>query len=629
METTLSIIIPCYNAEPYIFELLDRLAPQIVPEVEVIVIDDGSKKPFSNKDHGWARVIRQENQGASAARNTGLDIAKGDYIAFIDADDLVSENYIETILNKAKTEKFDYCYMSWKSFGGWPIDVKLNSIDDQFPEFNLCVWNRVYKRSMIGDVRFNTKKLVAEDAQFIREVNEKGKKKAFIADYMYFYRSDAANSLTKRAGDGKLPIKRIIYYYPHVTKDMGFLLEEFKQEDDDAEIILMTENNEIPELSEYAMVIKPKYIKGTELRGQHTPFFYKLETPRVTQVCLYIDTLYKIGGIETWTYNFCKAMHKYYDILVLAKNIDPGQQARLLPYAEITSDFNRPIVCDTAINCRYVLELPRNIEYKKYFQVVHTCKMKPEWTIKDQADKVIYVSQVAADTFGDTNGQVIHNLTNPQEPKKALNLVSATRLSYEKGGQRMIDFARMLERHNIDYTWLVFTDEKLSGLPEGMILKRPTLNILPYIKAADFVVQLSDQEAYGYTIVEAWQVGTPTITTPLPVLTEIGFINGKQGFIVPFDVNEVKNLEEKLYSQYQPAYSSSNNTKIIKQWRDILGNTKPTKKKKPQKGFKWVCALKDFTDMQQKRNVKAGEVYQVPEKRAEDGVKAGFFKIIT
>lgn len=627
METTLSIIIPCYNAEPYIHELLDRLAPQIVPEVEVIIVDDGSKTPFAT-DYKWATVVRQDNAGASAARNTGLDAAKGDYIAFIDADDLVSENYIETILNKAKTEEFDYCYMSWKSFGGWPVDVKLNSIDDQFPEFNLCVWNRVYKRSMIGDVRFNTKKLVAEDAQFIREVNEKGRKKAFISDYMYFYRSDAANSLTKRAGDGKLPIKRIVYYYPVVTKDMGFLLDEFKQEDEDAEIILMTDKNEIPELSEYAMVIQPKYIKGTELRGQRTPYFYKLDTPRTTQVLLYIDTLYKIGGIETWTYNFCKAMHKYYDILVLAKNIDPAQQARLLPYAEITSDFNRTIVCDTAINCRYVLELPKNIEYKNYLQVVHTCKMKPEWTIKDQADQVIYVSQVAADTFGDQEGKVIHNLTAPQDPQKALLLVSATRLSYEKGGQRMVDFARMLERHNIDYTWLVFTDEKLSGLPEGMILKRPTLNILPYIKAADFVVQLSDQEAYGYTIAEAWEVGTPTITTPLPVLTEIGFINGKQGFTVPFNVEECKNLEEKLYTDYRPFEVRNYNAKIIKQWRGILGNTKPTKKKKPQKGFKWVSALRDFVDMQQKRSIKAGEVYQVPEDRAIEGEKAGFFKIL-
>ena len=58
---------------------------------------------------------------------------------------------------------------------------------------------------MIGSTRFNTKKAVAEDAQFIREVKEEGKKKAFISEYMYFYRSNAENSLTDKAAAGKVP----------------------------------------------------------------------------------------------------------------------------------------------------------------------------------------------------------------------------------------------------------------------------------------------------------------------------------------------------------------------------------------------------------------------------------------
>ena len=228
----MSIIIPCYNAEPYIHELLGRLVTQIVPEVEVIVIDDGSKVPFKT-GYDFVKIIRQKNAGASAARNAGLDIATGEYIAFIDADDLVSWDYIQTILNKAKTEKFDYCYLSWKAFGGWDADVKLNSITDKFPEFNLCVWNRIYKRSMIGNVRFNENKLIAEDAQFIRDVDETGRKKAFISDYMYFYRSNAEDSLTKRAGAGLIPVKRIVYYYPQVTEDMTFLIDEFREADRD------------------------------------------------------------------------------------------------------------------------------------------------------------------------------------------------------------------------------------------------------------------------------------------------------------------------------------------------------------------------------------------------------------
>ena len=88
---TLSIIIPAYNAEPYLGELLDRIAPQMTDEVEVIVVDDGSDPKVQPK-YDWVRLIRQDNKGVSIARNVGIDNADGEYIAFIDADDLISEN---------------------------------------------------------------------------------------------------------------------------------------------------------------------------------------------------------------------------------------------------------------------------------------------------------------------------------------------------------------------------------------------------------------------------------------------------------------------------------------------------------------------------------------------------------
>ena len=110
----LSVIIPYYNVEKYLNQLLETLSKQVTDEVEVIVVDDGSDVEFKT-DYEWVRVIRQKNGGVSSARNTGLDNAKGQYIAFIDADDNVSDNYIGNILDKAKKEKFDYLNLSWKS----------------------------------------------------------------------------------------------------------------------------------------------------------------------------------------------------------------------------------------------------------------------------------------------------------------------------------------------------------------------------------------------------------------------------------------------------------------------------------------------------------------------------------
>ena len=74
----LSIIIPYYNVPEYTAELLDRLAPQITPEVEVILVDDGSREPFKT-DYKWCKVVRQVNHGVSHARNKGLSMAKGEY----------------------------------------------------------------------------------------------------------------------------------------------------------------------------------------------------------------------------------------------------------------------------------------------------------------------------------------------------------------------------------------------------------------------------------------------------------------------------------------------------------------------------------------------------------------------
>lgn len=626
---TLTIIIPCYNAEPYINELLNRLNPQITKACEVLIIDDGSKKPFETS-YKWAKVIRQENAGASAARNTGLDMATGQYIAFIDADDLVSDNYIQTILNKIKTEKFDYMYLSWKAFGGWNMDVHLTSIDQEFPPFNLCVWNRVYKRSMIGNVRFNVLKTCAEDAQFIRDVKEKGKKKAFVSDYLYFYRSDAKDSLTKRARAGKVQTRRVVYHLPEVTKDMTYLIDEFKQLDVDTEVILMTNKNELPELSEHAMVIKPQKITGTELRGEDTPLFVKVDPGRKTQVLIYVSALYDIGGIETWTYNFCQQMYKYYDLMVLYdKVMDPKQKRRLLPYAEVVKNVpTKAIICDTALNCRTALPLPKNIEAKHRYQIVHTCKMKPAWQIYEQEDKNIFVSETAQKTWN-LDGDIIPNMTGIKKTdKKPLLLVSATRLSWEKGEDRIHRLAKMLHDKGVLFTWLVFSDHEPQQYTDGLVYRKSTLDISAYIKKADFFIALSSFEAFGYSIVESLEMGTPVITTPLDVLPELGFIEGVNGFTIPFDVEKCENLDTILSSNLKGFEYTYNNEPIINQWRELLGDTKPTRKIEPKKGYNLVIALCDYTDKPLNRRVHENEILEVPEKIAQIGAKQGFYEII-
>lgn len=198
-DLLISIIIPYYKAYNETIKLLETLIPQL-QRTEILIIDDGCNETRLNdfiyqekyKDK-WNNIhiwhLFENSGGASIPRNIGLDNAKGKYIAFIDADDLVSDDYIQTILNKTK-EEWDYCYISWKG--------KTNQIiiQEEPPKWNRCVWNCIYKRDLIGNERFKPELKMAEDYDFNNRVR-KGKR-ANITKIIYYYNEDTPNSLTKQ-----------------------------------------------------------------------------------------------------------------------------------------------------------------------------------------------------------------------------------------------------------------------------------------------------------------------------------------------------------------------------------------------------------------------------------------------
>lgn len=617
----LSIIIPYYNAKVYTDELLNELSGQITKDVEVILVDDGSDEPYTT-DLEWVKVIRQKNGGASKARNTGLDNAAGDYIAFIDADDMVSERYIERIMDKIKTEHFDYCYLSWRTIGnGWRCEVKLNTIDDKFPSFNLCVWNRIYKRELIGDTRFNEHKKIAEDAEFIRGI-ERGKK-SFIPEYMYYYRSDVPNSLTKRFREGKLETQRVVYYYPTITKDMD-LLEEVKATDRYAEVIIMTARNDQPDLERYAMVLPPCKMYGTELRGQHTSLFTKINIPITTQVCIYTRETFQIGGIETFIYNFCVNLSKYYNILVLYDRMADSQRERLRGYARtLKNDINQKIICDTLIINRITDKPTINIQYRQKVQMCHMPKLDPRYVLPKDNDIQVPVSEVVARSFKSDlrNYEVINNLTAPQKVKEPLMLVSAQRLNTaEKGKSRIEKLAKLLRDKHIPFIWLLFSDGSL--ICDGVVNLKPTLDIAPYIKKADYLVQLSDAEGFCYSIVEALELGTAVITTPIEVLDEIGFKDKENGYIIPFNI--VDDDIERIYNVPTFTYKY-NNAKRVKQWRRLLDRKPKHLKDRPKALVRVTQAYKDMALYQ---TLTPGMVVEMPIDRAKEVQNMGFGVII-
>ncbi len=165
-----SFIIPLYNCEKYIERCINSILSAEVDRklFEIIVVDDGSRDGGymicdSMRTDGYElRLIRQKNQGASAARNAGLELAKGDYIWFVDGDDYVSTTGVCDIfdyIQQFRPEVICFNYDEETSEG-----IRTNTLYHELEKWEsleflshhrgLYLWNKVYSRSLIGDHRF-------------------------------------------------------------------------------------------------------------------------------------------------------------------------------------------------------------------------------------------------------------------------------------------------------------------------------------------------------------------------------------------------------------------------------------------------------------------------------------------
>lgn len=189
MGIQLSIIIPYYNTLKYTKRLFKELEPQLNEQVEVIIVDDGCNEKELDKLNAKVIHLPTNSNGASKPRNVGLDIATGEYIAFIDSDDMISDDYIEKIF---KAFGSDIIFLSWKSKRH---DVKMITHP---PKWNCSVWCRVFKKEIIGDVRFDENLRLAEDWVFINNIRFNTAN--YIRKTIYFYNCGRIGSIT--TGDG-------------------------------------------------------------------------------------------------------------------------------------------------------------------------------------------------------------------------------------------------------------------------------------------------------------------------------------------------------------------------------------------------------------------------------------------
>lgn len=180
----ISLIIPVYNVQEYIEKALQSVANQTFKDFEVIIVNDGSKdqsveiaKKFINKYDNF-KLINQENQGLSAARNTGLREAKGEYIAFIDSDDFIESNFLEELYHLSVDNDADISYCNYKIYYpkmNWSLYMPFASRSKVYSKqkalktlildvtLHYYAWNKLYKRTLFTDNNIEFPDMFFED----------------------------------------------------------------------------------------------------------------------------------------------------------------------------------------------------------------------------------------------------------------------------------------------------------------------------------------------------------------------------------------------------------------------------------------------------------------------------------
>lgn len=236
----ISIIVPVYNAEKYLDRCIKSIYAQTLSDYEIILVNDGSKDESLSLCRKYAEndsritVIDKENGGAGSARNKGIEIAKGEYLAFPDADDWFEPNMYEELYVLAKKGDYDIVFSGVNNYSQ---DLKLLStakcplvdfktqdecrknIMTLFPTTTIfdVPWNKLYKRELVveNDIRFTDLRR-CQDAVFNLDVYRCAKSVISTEKAYYNYLNNDVDKVNKKFPKNYIDIN--IYYYYHIKE---------------------------------------------------------------------------------------------------------------------------------------------------------------------------------------------------------------------------------------------------------------------------------------------------------------------------------------------------------------------------------------------------------------------------
>lgn len=337
----------------------------------------------------------------------------------------------------------------------------------------------------------------------------------------------------------------------------------------------------------------------------------------------YVSNFNTIGGVETYIFELARK-YSDYDITVIYNSGSINQIKRLKKYVRVVKYQGQKIKCDKAF-FNYETDIIDKVEAKEYIQLIHAMfKTQGNLTaqINKKITKYLCVSEGAGKEWEELTGKKCTLCRNPlqiteEEKKPTLYLISATRLTAEKGKDRMIRLAKELDNIGINYIWLVFTNDINAIDNPNVVYMKPRLNIRPYIasiKGKGYGVQVSDSEGDCYFTRECEALGVPLIVTPIPSFKEQGLVEGKNCYYVPFDMKEL-NVERFLnIPTYEPYIAQDG-------WTNMLVDSKSTYKEELNMKYR-VEALNTYeeynvTDIVLGYVPKAGETFIVDRERLD------------
>lgn len=243
MEPLISVIVPVYNVEPYLHKCVDSILNQTYRNLEVILVDDGSPDGCPEICDEYAetdrrvRVIHKPNGGLSDARNAGMAVMNGAYLSFVDSDDLLPVNAIETLHRIAVEENADLVIGGHNRFEDVPVEsskaetfvkrwTPVEAMADMLK--NGCAsWARLYRRELHQSILFPVGE-INEDEAIVLPLLEKCKTIAVTNAVVYHYRCRPESITTAVFNRKKMA------WVKHCRNNHAFIREKYPQLEKDA-----------------------------------------------------------------------------------------------------------------------------------------------------------------------------------------------------------------------------------------------------------------------------------------------------------------------------------------------------------------------------------------------------------